>query len=249
MKTIAPILALPVLALIAARLGLWLPQRRRARPAVPPRTAGRMRKFLQRFLLPRFVVSLYYLLRDRARISVHAEVELSPHLRFGRGSTVSSFTKIKASDGPLTVGRRSGFATGCFVSSGTGGITIGDHVLVGPNVSIVGQNYVHDELDVPFEEQGQSSKGIRIGNNVWIGAGSVVADGASIGDNTIVVAASFVTRRYPPNVIIQGNPAKVILERQRSTGGGGACETRFSASSRPPLPTSTRSSGIPSSNP
>ena len=82
-------------------------------------------------------------------------------------------------------------------------------MICGPNVSIVGQNYAHDRLDVPFAEQGHTSKGIKIGNNVWIGASSVVADGAVIQDNTIVAANSMVTRRYPPNVVIQGAPARI----------------------------------------
>jgi acetyltransferase-like isoleucine patch superfamily enzyme len=75
---------------------------------------------------------------------------------------------------------------------------------------------VHDSLEIPFEDQGIQSKGVRIGNNVWIGAGSVIADGAVVGDKTIDVANSLETRRYPPNVIIQGAPAKVILRRGRA---------------------------------
>jgi acetyltransferase-like isoleucine patch superfamily enzyme/uncharacterized membrane protein YbhN (UPF0104 family) len=207
-----------------------------------PRASGppsRARKMVQRFLLPQFVISVWYWIGSRSTISPRAEVELSPNLHFGRRCTVSSFTKIKA-EGPLHIGRRSGFATGCFVSSGLAGITVGDHVLVGPNVSIVGSKYVHRELDVPFEDQGHESKGIRIGSNVWIGAGSVVADGAVIGDNTIVAAGSLVTRRYPSNVIISGSPAKVILRRDRQPGGQ-ECVNKSSKSSAAPSPISTKS--------
>ncbi len=55
--------------------------------------------------------------------------------------------------------------------------------------------------------------GVRIGKNVWIGAGSIILDGTVIGDNCVVVAGSLVNRRYPDNVIIQGNPAKIIMKR------------------------------------
>jgi acetyltransferase-like isoleucine patch superfamily enzyme/uncharacterized membrane protein YbhN (UPF0104 family) len=202
------------------------------RPAGPP---SRARKMAQRFLVPSFVGSLWFWLQSRSTVSCRAEVELSPNLRFGRKCTVSSFTKIKA-EGPLSIGERSGFATGCFVSSGRSGIEIGDHVLVGPNVSIVGSKYVHEELDVPFEEQGHESIGIRIGNNVWIGAGSVVADGAVIGDNTIVAAGSVVNRRFPSNVIIAGSPAKVVLRRDRKPGGKPTCASTSSRSSAAPSP-------------
>jgi len=59
----------------------------------------------------------------------------------------------------------------------------------------------------------KTSKGIKIGDNVWIGSGCTITDGAVIGDNTIVVANSLVNRRYKDDVIIQGNPGKIILNR------------------------------------
>ena len=158
-------------------------------------------------------MTLFYGIRDGAKVSPRAEVELSSQLRFGRGVVVSSFTKIKAADGPVSIGAKSGFATGCFLSAGEAGLDIGRHVICGPNVTVVSRRYRHTELDVPFEEQGQESQGISIGNNVWIGANSTVVDGAVLRDNTIVVAGSLVNRRYPPNVIIQGSPARVILRR------------------------------------
>jgi len=170
----------------------------------------------RRFLIPRSFVTLYSLLRFRASVSTRAEVELSPNLRLGRGTSVASFTKIKVTDGPLVTGERCGFGTGCFISTGAAGITMGDHVICGPNVVIIATNYRYERIDVPLEEQGHTSLGVRIGRNVWIGANSVVLDGASIGDNSIVAACSLVNRRFPPNSIIQGNPAKVILQRRKN---------------------------------
>lgn len=168
---------------------------------------------LKRFVTPSIVVTAYYLLRARATVSHRAEVDLTPNLKLGRGTKVSSFTKIKAFGGPVEVGPRSGFAIGCFVSAGTGGIRIGRNFVCGPNVNIVASNYRHDRVGVHFEDQGSTSKGIRIGDNVWIGSGTTVLDGAVIGDNCIVVANSLVNRRFPDNAIIQGNPAKVIMKR------------------------------------
>lgn len=166
------------------------------------------RNTLRRFLVPRFVVSLYYFLKYRAKISPRAEVELSANLRFGRGCRVSSFTKIKAADGPLQVGARCGFGTGCFITSGEQGLLIGDNLVCGPNVVIMASSYRYDALGVHLHDQGTTSRGTRIGNNVWIGAGAVILDGSDIGDNSIVVANSVVSRRYPANTILQGNPAK-----------------------------------------
>lgn len=170
----------------------------------------------RRFLVPAFVVSGYAWLRWRCSISPRAEVELSSNLRLGRNTTVSSFTKIKVTDGPLITGDYCGFGTGCFIAAGTGGIHMGEHVICGPNVVVIASNYKYEKLGVPLEQQGHTSVGIRIGRNVWIGANSVILDGSVIGDNSIVVANSLVNRRFPANAIIQGNPAKIILQRREA---------------------------------
>ena len=172
--------------------------------------------FIRRFLVPAFVVTIYALLKWRARISTRAEVELSSNLRLGRGTTVGSFSKIKTTDGPVFIGEKCSFGTGCFIDGGEAGITMGDHVVCGPNVSIIATNYRYSQVEVPLEEQGLTSVGITIGRNVWIGAGCVIVDGTIIGDNSIIAANSLVNRQFPPNSIIQGNPARVILERKIS---------------------------------
>jgi len=172
---------------------------------------------LRRFLLPAPLVSVVAWVRWRAQVSPRAEVEISSNLRFGHGTTVSSFAKIKSSQGVLVTGRECGFASGCFIAPGPAGIELGDDVICGPNVVIVAMNYRYGTLEVPFSKQGISSLGVRIGSNVWIGSNSTILDGAVIGDNSIVVANSLVNRRFPPNVIIQGNPARVILDRRAPT--------------------------------
>ena len=171
-------------------------------------------KVFKRFLVPQIATNLYYLYKFGALISFKSEVELSRNVKMGRGCIIGSFTKLKATDGPIIIGKRCGIGTGCFIDTGEKGLEIGDNFICGPNVVMIASNYVFDELDVHLEDQGHSSRGIRIGNNVWIGAGSVIADGTVLKDNTIVVANSLVNRRYPENAILQGNPAKVIIKRK-----------------------------------
>lgn len=170
-------------------------------------------KLLKRFLVPSVVTTAVYYARFGAKVSPRAEVELSANFTMGKGCVIGSFTKVKVSDGPLKMGERGGIATGCFVAAGERGIIIGDNFVCGPNVSIISTSYVYDAIGVHLEDQGAVSKGVRIGDNVWIGAGSVILDGSVIDDNSIVVAASLVNRRFPPNSIIQGNPAKVLMRR------------------------------------
>jgi acetyltransferase-like isoleucine patch superfamily enzyme len=193
-------------------------------------------RLVRRFLLPSPLVSLIGFLRWRARISWRAEVELSSNLQLGPRNTISSFTKVKTADGVVRTGMECGFATGCFVAPGSAGIELGDHVVCGPNVAIVGCNYRYAALDVPFDQQGTSSLGVRIGRNVWIGSNSTILDGSVIGDNTIVVANSWVNRRFPPNVIVQGNPAKVVVRRGPGAGDSSGHGTGASARARDDQP-------------
>jgi acetyltransferase-like isoleucine patch superfamily enzyme len=174
---------------------------------------GKTSRGLRRAFTPGLAVTLYYYARFSAKVSHKSEIDISSNISFGKGCVVGSFVKIKASEGALQIGDRGGIATGCFISAGASGITIGNNFICGPHVNIVGQNYIHNEKGRHLEDLGVSSKGISIGDNVWIGAGSTVTDGAVIGNNTIVVANSLVNGRYPDDVILQGSPAKVIFRR------------------------------------
>ncbi|RMH31020.1 MAG: acyltransferase [Nitrospirae bacterium] len=183
-----------------------------------------LKQLAQRFLVPQPIISLYYMVRFRCIISLKAEIELSPMITLGPGVTISSFTKIKATNGPLSVEAHTGFGASCYISTQAGGISIGENCLFGPHVNIMSANYDVSQIEQPFYLQGSISRGVRIGNNVWVGAGSTILDGTVLGDNTVVVANSLVNRRYPPNVMLQGNPAKIIL--RRSTGSPYGTERR-----------------------
>tara|TARA_R110002096_G_scaffold436035_1_gene665571 strand:+ start:73997 stop:74521 length:525 start_codon:yes stop_codon:yes gene_type:complete len=91
-------------------------------------------------------------------------------------------------------------------------IRIGDDVLIGANCLITDSD--HHPID-PVSRLSNSgsdikSHAIEIGSNVWLGGGVMVLKGVKIGDNTVVGAGSVVTSTLPANVIAAGNPAKVI---------------------------------------
>jgi acetyltransferase-like isoleucine patch superfamily enzyme len=171
---------------------------------------------LRRFL-PGIFAQAYYFLRCRAFVSHRAEMEMSPDARLGRGTVISSFTKVKVA-GPLVTGRRAQIATNCFLEAGEGGITLGDDVLIGPGTVLVTTNYRYDRVGVPFPEQGTVSRGIRVGDRSWIGSNCVLTDGVTVGRDVIVTAGSVVSGTVPDGAIVQGNPAKVIFTR-RAEGG------------------------------
>ena len=89
-----------------------------------------------------------------------------------------------------------------------GKVTIGENVLLAPNVSIYTAGHpVH-----PAARQSGYEYGIpvTIGNNVWIGGNVVITPGVHIGDNVVIGAGSVVTKDIPANVVAAGNPCRVI---------------------------------------
>ncbi len=147
-------------------------------------------------------------------VSPRAEAELTANLRIGRKTEISSFVKIKAGDGPMTIGERCSIGSGCFLSSDAGGVEIGNFCMIGANTAIIGNDYKYDRLDVPVTSQEKTSKGIKIGNDVWLGAGCVITDGVSIGEHCIVAPNSLVTHSIPERSVAMGSPAKKIFERR-----------------------------------
>lgn len=89
-------------------------------------------------------------------------------------------------------------------------ITIGDNVLLGPNVGLYTAEHPHD-----IERRNKAieySRPITIGNNVWIAGGVTIVGGVTIGDNAVIGAGSVVTRNIPANVVAVGNPCRAIKE-------------------------------------
>ena len=89
-----------------------------------------------------------------------------------------------------------------------GPIYIGDSVMLGPNVTIATAGH---PLDPELRGRGlQYNKEVRIGDNVWIGAGAVILPGVSIGNNAVIGAGSIVTKDIPDNALAVGNPCRVL---------------------------------------
>jgi galactoside O-acetyltransferase len=80
--------------------------------------------------------------------------------------------------------------------------------MIGPNVTIAtGGHPIEPEL----REQGlQFNKTVRIGRNCWIGAGAIFVPGVTSGDNVVIGAGSVVTKDLPGNVVAVGNPCRIL---------------------------------------
>lgn len=89
-------------------------------------------------------------------------------------------------------------------------IYVGDYTMIGPNVVIAtGGHPLWPEL----REKGyQYNASVRIGRNCWLGAGVIIVPGITIGDNVVIGAGSVVTKDIPANVLAAGNPCRVLRE-------------------------------------
>ncbi len=93
-------------------------------------------------------------------------------------------------------------------------VHIGNHVLIGPNVQIYTATH---PLDAKTRNSWlEFAKPVSIGNNVWIGGSAVICPGVSIGDGAVIGAGAVVTKSVPENVLVGGNPAKIIREIDNS---------------------------------
>lgn len=143
-----------------------------------------------------------FLLGRRVTIGKYAILECTGVLhRLGEGITIGDYS---------SVGDYS------FIGA-AGGVTIGSHVLMGQRVAIHAQNHTFDDPGTLISQQGTTQRGVEIGDDCWLGSGSVILDGVTLGHGCVVSAGSVVTRSFPPNSVIAGVPARVLRERGEGT--------------------------------
>ena len=139
-------------------------------------------------------------------------------VQIGENVVIGQNTRIECTGGLQSVGKgvkigdRTTFGNDCIFGA-AGGIEIGDDVVAGQYIRFHSENHNFNDTMTLIRKQGVTQKGIKIGNNCWIGAGAVFLDGAELGDGCVVGANAVVTKRFVENSVIGGVPAKIIKNR------------------------------------
>ncbi|WP_163938042.1 DapH/DapD/GlmU-related protein [Paraferrimonas sp. SM1919] len=115
--------------------------------------------------------------------------------------------------GPIECGDEVSINHGCSFDGGRAGIKIGNQARIANNVTIYAFNHGMS-MDAPIYQQAVTSKGVVIGEDVWVGAKVCIVDGVTIGNHAIVGMGAVVTKDVPEYAIVAGNPAKVIGDRR-----------------------------------
>jgi acetyltransferase-like isoleucine patch superfamily enzyme len=170
-------------------------------------------RVVARHCVPPWLASAYFSLKYRCLVSPSARVQLTGKIEFGRRTTVKPFAIIQTHNGRIKVGADCAISSFDHISTGDGDITIGDNVRIGPSVTIVASSRHFRARSVVITEQGYSSVGLTIGNDVLIGAGVVILDGCHVGTGAVIGAGSIVTGDVPPYTVVAGVPARAIGER------------------------------------
>jgi acetyltransferase-like isoleucine patch superfamily enzyme len=162
-------------------------------------------------------------------IEIHPEAKVSPladieeslrstRIIVGAHSIIDSFVKIKpvGGSGNLIVGEHVVINSGCVLYTGNG-IWIGNHVLVAANCTFAPVNHAYAERDRLIRKQGflPSKGGIRVEDDVWIGANCVILDGAILRKGCVVAAGSIVRGELEPYTVYAGpTPLRIIGLRE-----------------------------------
>lgn len=177
--------------------------------------ASSISRKLRRYAVPSFFVSAYHFFRSRALVSWSARVQFSKNVSFGKGSVVKPFAVIQSSGGAVRFGLECAISSFDHFSTGEGDIVVGDHVRFAPNCTIVGgTKQVSDRNRLIVDQPEVYPNGVVIGDDVLVGAASVILPASRIGRGAIIGAGSVVNGDIPEYAIVAGAPAKVIGYRK-----------------------------------
>jgi acetyltransferase-like isoleucine patch superfamily enzyme len=139
-----------------------------------------------------------------------AEIEIGNNSRIMRNAYVCSYVSNARSGEGIYIGNKSWIGINSVLSSGQGGLFIGNNVIIASNVTMVTGNHDYRDIAATTAEQQYVGSPIHIHDDVWIGANSAIVGGVTVGKHAVIAAGSVVTKDVPAYTMVGGVPAKII---------------------------------------
>ena len=135
------------------------------------------------------------------------------NIQFEGGASLGKGAFFTAEGGEINIGAKFSCNTNLHINASGGGIiSLGQNVLIGPNVVMRTSNHNFLNRTKNINEQGHNSGDIKIEDNVWIGANCVILPNVHIGEGAILAAGAVVNKDVAPYTVVGGVPASKIKE-------------------------------------
>lgn len=192
--------------------------------------------YLHRYLMPDFLVALYFMYNFHCRISLSTKFVCPQRIQIGKGARIDACSLICGPEGKIEIGESCEIGYGSIIDTqgkgcikiadhaaigpyvviyGRGGVNIGQHTMIAAHSTVVASSHIFHETHIPIRQQGTSYTGIDIQQDVWCGAHCVVLDGSIIEKGAVIGAGSIVKGHINSYSINTGMPAKQIKKRQQ----------------------------------
>jgi acetyltransferase-like isoleucine patch superfamily enzyme len=163
-----------------------------------------------------------------ANINLGKDVDIDPsssvnNVIIGDNVRIAKRCSVFGSPGSLLeIGSDTYIGMNCLLNGFAAKLTIGSNVSIAQNVNIMVDSGPNASPAMQFVFPVEK-KPVTVGNHVWIGTGSIIMPGVSLGDYCVVAANSYVNKSFDPFTIIGGNPAKILRiftedEKQKMLG-------------------------------
>lgn len=139
-------------------------------------------------------------------------IKIGNNFSIGRNSIIECTGVLRELGESLEIGENVGIAANAFIAV-RGKVEIGSNTIFGPGVSIHSENHNFENVEKPIRLQGATRKGVKIGEDCWIGSKVTILDGVNIGNHAIIAAGAVVNKDIPDYAIAGGVPAKIIKMR------------------------------------
>lgn len=144
-------------------------------------------------------------------------LDILPFRKFSMGDAtiIEDFSCINNGMGDVIIGNNCTIGLGNTIIAP---VIIGNNVILAQHVCLSGLNHGYDDISMSIREQKCTTALIKVEDDCWIGANSVITAGVTIGRHSIVAAGSVVTKDVPPFTVVGGNPARILRQYDAASG-------------------------------